>query len=751
MRFLFVLLLGLAGKIACSQQKIQLVDQSDNTVIIGAKATIISEETEFYFRSDTEGAFFINAPVKYPFDYEIYAVGFDTLVGTISETQKNKTSITLKLSPNRLFETVLVTAQYQPTLTTNSIQKSTVISSETIRQSGAVNLADILTYQTNIRLSQDNILGSSMSLGGLSGQNVKLLIDGVPVIGRQDGNIDLSQINLSNVERIEIIEGPLSVNYGTNALAGTINLITKKKQKKTVSVTVNPYYESIGNFNLTGDIGIRIKKQLFKISGGRNFFDGWSASDAFFELPKARLADTSRFKTWKPKEQWFFEGRYTLTFNSWSLSPFVRYFDEVILNRGLPLAPYQEFGLDDYYHTLRKDIGITTDFKFKKGKLKALISHNQFERNKNTYVKNLTDLSQTLSASSGAQDTSLFSLTNFRSNYIHNFNQKISLETGLDLTYETAQGKRIEGVNKTQGNYAVFVTTEWNPIKNLTLKPGVRYAVNTNYNAPLTPSVNLLYKIKNIRIRGAVARGFRAPTLKELYFDFVDINHNIQGNQDLNSEFSYNYSIGLGWRKLVNKKRLVTLDYNVFYNDIENLITLGGLPDGSFTYINIGTFKTLGNQLKFSFKSKRLTATVAGSYIGRYNVLSDELSAIDPFSFSPEASLNFSYALVKEWLKVNSFYKFNGPLQRYSFSDNEIQLNKQNSYSILDLSLSFALFKKHVLVTTGAKNILNVSTVQVLGTTGGVHSGSGNLNAARGTSVFVAVKYNFDYERKKEK
>ena len=67
-----------------------------------------------------------------------------------------------------------------------------------------------------------------MSVQGLSGENVKILIDGVPVVGRLNGNVDLSQINLTNIERVEIVEGPLSVNYGTNALAGTINLITKK-------------------------------------------------------------------------------------------------------------------------------------------------------------------------------------------------------------------------------------------------------------------------------------------------------------------------------------------------------------------------------------------------------------------------------------------------------------------------------------------------------------------------------------------
>ena len=99
------------------------------------------------------------------------------------------------------------------------------------------NLANIIEKELNIKLSEDNLLGSSLSIQGVSGQNVKILIDNIPVIGRLNGNIDISQISLNNIEKIEIVEGPLSTVYGTDALAGTINLITKKnsdEKKKLV-------------------------------------------------------------------------------------------------------------------------------------------------------------------------------------------------------------------------------------------------------------------------------------------------------------------------------------------------------------------------------------------------------------------------------------------------------------------------------------------------------------------------------------
>ncbi|HMN33579.1 MAG TPA: TonB-dependent receptor plug domain-containing protein [Chitinophagaceae bacterium] len=140
----------------------------------------------------------------------------------------------------------VITGQYKE----QSIEKSTmnikVVSKDAIQKMGAQQLSDVLEKEMKVNISQDNILGSSMSLQGISGQNVKILIDGIPLTGRLNGNIDLSQINLNQVQRIEIIEGPMSVSYGTDALAGTINIITQKRKNKNYTFNVGSYYESIG-------------------------------------------------------------------------------------------------------------------------------------------------------------------------------------------------------------------------------------------------------------------------------------------------------------------------------------------------------------------------------------------------------------------------------------------------------------------------------------------------------------------------
>ena len=87
-------------------------------------------------------------------------------------------------------------------------------------------------------ITQDPALGSSLKIKGLSGNNVKILIDGVPVIGRMGGNIDLSQLNLYNIDHIEMVEGPMSVMYGSDALAGAINIITKENRNSNFGLSL---------------------------------------------------------------------------------------------------------------------------------------------------------------------------------------------------------------------------------------------------------------------------------------------------------------------------------------------------------------------------------------------------------------------------------------------------------------------------------------------------------------------------------
>jgi outer membrane receptor for ferrienterochelin and colicins len=197
-----------------------------------------------------------------------YTSYYDTLMATSTFSVFMETS-------SYMLPDCVVTGKYDSIHQDDAVQKVVIIDSKKIEAMSAVTLNEVLANEMNIRISQDNILGSSMTMQGISGENVKILIDGVPVVGRLEGSIDLSQINLNDVDRIEIIEGPQSVSYGTNALSGTINIITKKDQKKRIELAMKTYYENLGRYNIDGKIGFKSKRHYLSVSGGRNYFDGW--------------------------------------------------------------------------------------------------------------------------------------------------------------------------------------------------------------------------------------------------------------------------------------------------------------------------------------------------------------------------------------------------------------------------------------------------------------------------------------------
>ena len=191
---------------------------------------------------------------------------------------------------------VVITGQLSEKSAEEAVHKVRIISGKKLKSGLFTDLGQILEKELNIRLTQDNILGSSISLQGISGQNVKILIDDVAVIGRMNGNINLSQINITNIERIEIIEGPLSSIYGTDALAGTINIITNKSNDSERSI--NTYYETIGKYNIDFLLSHNIENQKSKIKKGLEIFNNEQINIRSFFAPN-HTYDLNTFKALK--------------------------------------------------------------------------------------------------------------------------------------------------------------------------------------------------------------------------------------------------------------------------------------------------------------------------------------------------------------------------------------------------------------------------------------------------------------------
>ena len=659
-------------------------------------------------------------------------VGYQTKFMSLDPSD---TKITM-YTDNLELTTFVVTGQYSESSVENSVHKVKVIDSKRIEAQGAVNLQELMEQEMNIRVSQDNVLGSSMSIQGLSGENVKILIDGVPVVGRMNGNVDLSQINLNNIERVEIVEGPLSVNYGTNALAGTINLITKKN-KKRFGARAEAYYETVGQYNFNASVDLAKNTHAFTLSGGRNFFDGFS-----FE-------DTSRVQQWRPKEQIFGSLKYSNTYKKLSYQFTSDVFEEILVSRGEPRKPYLETAFDDYFTTHRISNALNLTYKVKKGQeISVLGGYNYYRRTKEKFLKDLVNIEYTKLDDPASQDTSVFDLIFSRGTYSFSKDSaKINCQLGYDINVETNLGQRIAEGQKQIGDYAVFGSMEYRPNSKMVIRPGLRYSYNTAYETPIIPSLNMKYQwTRHLSSRVSWGRGFRAPSLKELHFLFVDLNHNILGNQDLKAENSDNFMLQFAYKRGV-KRGVYNFGLSGFYNSVRNQISLV-LKDQAeqlYSYKNIGEFYSQGINFTSGFKYKTYRTDFGFSWVGRYNLESISNSEVDKFSYTPEIMGSFGYE-VESWnTTFNLFFKYTGKVLGY-FDDelNGVSQFEIEDYSMMDVSVIRYFFKKKMNLTIGAKNLFDVGNIVSGQFTGGVHSGGGgNIPVAWGRTYFTKLVYNF--------
>lgn len=645
----------------------------------------------------------------------------------------------LKSSETQLNE-VVITGQNTPIAAEMAVNTVKTISRRKIEEIGAVNLRDVLTNQLNTRITQDNVLGSSISINGISGQNIKILIDGVPLIGRMNGSIDLSQINLNNIERIEIIEGPMSVVYGSDALGGVINLISKHKAKENYNYTINSFYESNGNYNIDGKFSLKKKNLTLNLSGGRNFFDGYDPNYKW----------ENRTMQWKPKTQYFTDNSLLLTFKQTKHTLSGNFFNEKIFNRGKPtLTPYSAYGFDETYHTQKWNIGDCSDIYLRgNNHLQFIASFSYYKRIKNTYRKDLTTGLSEITPSVFDQDTSIFKLLLLRGVWTNSILKKVLLQAGYDINVEFAEGARLEHNKQNIQDYALYTTIQYSPIKKIKLKAGMRGAYNNRYGTPIIPSFNFKYDIsKTVTLRTSYAMGFRSPSLKELSLLFVDINHNIKGNSKLKAERSHNVQLELSYQPQI-KGLQFSICPSFFFNHIFDMISLVVVNQNTqlYSYINIDKFQSVGSNINFSITHKFFDWQIGSAYTGRYNSLSETNNA-PKFSWSPELSSSFSINIPKINTSIAGFYKFNGAIPGYASDGNGGLLQTTiQPYSMLDISATVRIWQERFIVSAGAKNILNVKNINYNVSNSTAHNLSSNtMSMGMGITGFASLKINLTH------
>ncbi|MBC7872685.1 MAG: TonB-dependent receptor [Ferruginibacter sp.] len=651
---------------------------------------------------------------------------------------------------------VVITGQYKPQSVRNSVYQVRVINNEQIRLSGAVSVQQVLTNQLGFRFTNDNTLGTAdVQFMGMGGRNVKILLDGVPLADRGDTRESLGQVDINTIEKIEIVEGPLSVSYGSDALAGIINIITKRSTVNSLSVFAKAQEETAGKeyypFSYKGvhaqSAGVTWNRKKWNTSfgGTHNESDGFGG-DVY-----------GRNKNWKPKEQWLGNIRTGYATTLFNIYYRLDALSESISSRGaINMDTYK--AIDRVFHSERTTHQVQSGWNLRNNlQVNSIIGYTDYSRKTTTTRHDFEKNTDELTTGAAEQDLSTFNSFIFRTTLHYKISSSWSIQPGIDINREAARGARIAG-SPVITDYAVFISSEIKPTEKINIRPGLRFIKNTVYDAPpVIPSVNtkfILSKVLDLRL--AYGYGFRSPALRELYFDFHDTNHDIVGNPDLKAEHSNSFSGSLTHTPIRKGKISFVSTTGIFYNEFRNLINYALNPaiPNQYIAVNIDKFKTAGATLETKLEVKDLKATLGFSYTGRFNNLSDApaytAENLPVFTWSPEINSTVIWSVKEISTTVGLFYKYTGPRPGYQlfFNNNtgqeEVGLSKISSFHWADLTITKKM-SGYLTATGGIKNILDVTD---LGTTsagsGSVHGSAGPVPVGYGRSFFLGVSFQWD-------
>lgn len=684
--------------------------------------------------------------VKIEFDYPFVVSCNHSLYNPKIDTVRSDGFI-FDLKP-KVYRTqeVVKTGSFAPRTSQDIAYNVDVITEEVIEAQFAPTLRELLVNTANLQVGNDNAIGgSSVGINGISGANVKILLDGVPIVGRENNNVNLNTLSMANIESVEIIEGPMSAIYGNNASGGVINLISKNKIENNFRFGGNNYNESVGqyNFNLNGNY--TFGDYFVNADYNRNFFSGSNPQNS----------TNTRSFDWNPKLSQFADFSINHDSEHGGYGIKLNYVNEFILDRKEPLDPYGLFANDVEFITNRYSINPFWKAEFKKNNFLDLsFAYQYYSRERINYIKNLNTLTRTEVFEEGADQFNDFSNIFFRGVFSNdNVYEWLSYQSGIETNFDRLEGTRIEDQGQNIDDLSFFTSAEINLSDKFLLQPMIRAQYNSKYEAPLIPAINAKFKIrKNLDLKGSYSRGFRAPNIKELYLQFIDVSHNVLGNPDLKAENSHHYLASLNFSHSTYGN-IFKASIKAFRNEIRNEIFLYTSPPTAdeavppSTYLNIEQFTSQGGEIGFNYFRDNLTVNLTQVLIGRYRTVTED------FFYTPEFNLNLIYYKEDIGIRAAVLYKYTGRIE--SFDSNLLSVENLNEGDITPFivegfsNLDFTLTKEIKIrdlsfdISGGAKNILNVTNLNTSGSSGGsVHGGAANTVFSWGRTYFLSAKFN---------
>ncbi len=635
-----------------------------------------------------------------------------------------------------------------------------VITAESIQKSGVSRLNEIIQEQTGLITVPFFNGGEGVQLQGLDAAYVMILIDGQPLVGRNAGTIDLSRITVNNIERIEIIKGASSSLYGSEALAGVVNIITKKLATDG-DWKLNFNYR-LATFN-TNDANASVRYGKNKVAF--ELFGNYFSSQGY------DLGGNSIFQTVEP-------------FYNYTLQPKLK----VQLSEQTDLVANSRYYFQNQENrTIINSIGYEGESIIEEWNNSIFINqkiNDQFKIVYDLYATNYKTDEYLNDASENLFEENFYNQWFFRPEIRAHWRKGLNvLTTGIGMNYETMERTYFTERARLNSEY-VFAQYEWFLQEKWNVLAGFRYDNHHQYQSQFSPKLGLNYKYSsNLSIKASVGYGYKAPDLRQLYFDFTNstfgysvagynvaqnrlailesqgqilFSNNLDFSTPLKPESSINTNLGAFYQK--NKW---SADINFFYNRISNLIDTRAIAQRTngqsvFSYFNLDQIFTYGAELNATYRINK-DLSLSGGY--QYLIAKDEttieqiekgelfarnLSTLASFRLVPNdyfglfnrskhiTNLKINYNLTKYNTNINARLFYRSKYGVFDTNSNNILDDYDlfvKGYFLLNLSATKE-FKHGFALQLGALNLLN-------------HKDIDNIPNLPGRQLFGRVQYNF--------
>ncbi len=696
----------------------------------------------------------------------ITAVGFQTMFAQTKDS----------IASNRIeLEQTVVSGQFNKQSVKKSIYEVKVLSRDVIDRLAANNLADVLNQTLNLTvISSPNTGKSSVSMFGMGGQYFKVLVDNIPLLNDEGlGNhTDLTQLNLDDIQQIEIVEGAMGVDYGANALAGVINIITKKNARAKIDISAFVQEETVNDeYNLKNKgrhiqslkIGHAISPKWYtEFNFNRNDFKG------FWDDKKGKHYaenDGKRGYSWLPKEQ--NSSKFLMRYSTAAHQFFYRleyfnektnYYNPVVQLHEQPstgtknaLAEDTDFKTQRWYNLFNASGNISDTWQYDA----SLSYQNQKRQQKNYQYQIASQTENDVRTSTYDSREAVYSKATV-SNVVKD--RKFDFQLGYEINSifgKAAQRKDIytNPIDRQVSSYDFFASSEVNFSPKFSVRPGYRVMFSNLFDTQHAASLSAKILLpKDFELRVIAGTAPRTPDFDELFTYFVDVNHDLQGNPDLKPEKGNSLFLHLKknwyWENSSYEQKLSA--WKIHLRDKIELMALSFSPL-QYKYINVDKYDTQGLTYSSDWKWKTFQFGAGISLTGIKQSLAEEANVDEKYFYTTNFNLNASYQIPSTETTFSIFYKYNGKQELYrevSQLDQQIEYVKgiQDSYNWMDASIRQKLFDNRMELVLGARNLFDIKTIN--NTTQGANghaSANSSMMLGYGRSYFFKILYNLKY------